>query len=103
MSYSASRSADASVSDSSRLPSTIEKSHLAGDGSDSNISSNCDLSVQGGGHSMESPDTQPARHTAAPLQDHLVHTASLAGNDDSLRRPVHQQILDPPLGGELNR
>ena len=90
MSDSASRSADASdVSGSSRLPSTIEKSHRVDNGSESFISSDCDLSATGGDHSVKSPEPQPARHTSAPLQDHLVHAtadlAPLAENDDRSR------------------
>ena len=90
MSDSANRSAAASdVSGSSRLPSTIEKSHLADSGNDSFTSSDCELPAGGGDHSRESPQPQPARHTVAPLQDHLVHTtadlASLAENDDRSR------------------
>ena len=90
MSDSASRSAAASdVSGSSRLLSTIEKSHLADSGNDSFISSDCELSAGGGNHSRESPQLQPAHHTVAPLQDHLVHAtadlASLAENDDRSR------------------
>ena len=91
MSDSASRSAAASdVSGSSRLPSTIEKSHLADSGNDSFISSDCELSAGGGDHSRESPQPQPGRNTSAPLQDHLVHAtadlASLAENDDRSRK-----------------
>ena len=87
MSDSASRSAAASdVSGSSRLPSTIEKRHFVENGSESFISSDCDLSATGGDHSVKSPEPQPARHTSAPLQDHLVHAtadlAHLAENDD---------------------
>ena len=90
MSDSANRSAAASdVSGSSRLPSTIEKSHLADSGSESFTSSDRELSVGGGDHSGKSPQTQPARHTSAPLQDHLVHAtadlAPLAENDDRSR------------------
>ena len=90
MSDSASRSADASdVSGSSRLPSTIEKSHLADSGNGSFTSSDCELSAGGGDHSRESPQPQPVRDTSAPLQDHLVHAtadlASLAENDDRSR------------------
>ena len=90
MSDSASRSAAASdVSGSSRLPSTIEKSHLADSGSDSFTSSDRELSAGGGGHSGKSPQSQPVHHTSAPLQDHLVHAtadlASLAENDDRSR------------------
>ena len=90
MSDSASRSAAASdVSGSSRLPSTIEKSHLADSGNDSFISSDCELSAGGGDHARESPQPQPVRNIVAPLQDHLVHAtadlASLAENDDRLR------------------
>ena len=90
MSDSASRSAAASdVSGSSRLPSTIEKSHLADSGNDSFISSDCELSAGGGDHARESPQPQPARDIVAPLQDHLVHAtadlASLAENDDRSR------------------
>ena len=90
MSDSADRSAAASdVSGSSRLPSTIEKSHLADSGNDSFISSDCELSARGGDHSRESPQPQPGRNTSAPLQDHLVHAtadlASLAENDDRSR------------------
>ena len=88
MSDSASRPADASdVSGASRLPSTIERSHLVDNGSESFISSDCDLSATGGDHSEKSPEPQSARHTSAPLQEPLVHaTASLsdhlAENDD---------------------
>ena len=91
MSDSADRSAAASdVSGSSRLPSTIEKSHLADSGNDSFISSDCELSAGGGDHSRESPQPQPVRDTSAPLQEHLVHTTAtlsehLAENDDRLR------------------
>ena len=90
MSDSASRPADASdVSGSSRLLSTIETSHLVDNGSESFISSDCDLSATGGDHSVKSPEPQLARHTSAPLQDHLVHAAadlaSLAENDDHSR------------------
>ena len=90
MSDSASRSAAASdVSGSSRLPSTIEKSHLADSGSESFTSSDRELSVGGGDHSGKSPQSQPAHHTSAPLQDHLVHAtadlAPLAENDDRSR------------------
>ena len=90
MSDSANRSAAASdVSGSSRLPSTIEKSHLADSGNDSFTSSDCELPAGGGDHSRESPQPQPARHIVAPLQDHLVHTtadlAPLAENDDRSR------------------
>ena len=90
MSDSASRSAAASdVSGSSRLPSTIEKSHLADSGSESFTSSDRELSVGGGDQSRKSPQPQPARHTSAPLQDHLVHAtadlAPLAENDDRSR------------------
>ena len=93
MSDSASRSAAASdVSGSSRLPSTIEKSHLADSGSDSFTSSDRELSAGGGGHSGKSPQSQPVHHTSAPLQDHLVHAtadlASLAENDDRSRHGV---------------
>ena len=96
MSESASRSAAASdVSGSSRLPSTIEKSHLADSGSESFTSSDRELSVGGGDHSGKSPQPQPARHTSAPLQDHLVHAtadlASLAENDDRSRFRAHQE------------
>ena len=98
MSDSASRSAAASdVSGSSRLPSTIEKSHLADSGNDSFISSDCELSAGGGDHSRESPQPQPARHTSAPLQDHLVHAtadlASLAENDDRSRENISEILL----------
>ena len=90
MSDSANRSAAASdVSGSSRLPSTIEKSHLADSGNDSFTSSDCELPAGGGDHSRESPQPQPARHIVAPLQDHLVHAtadlAPLAENDDRSR------------------
>ena len=90
MSDSADRSADASdVSGSSRLPSTIEKSHLADSGNDSFTSSDCELPAGGGDHSRESPQPQSARHIVAPLQDHLVHAtadlAPLAENDDRSR------------------
>ena len=90
MSDSASRSADASdVSGSSRLPSTIEKSHLADSGNGSFTSSDRELSAGGGDHSRESPQPQPVHHTSAPLQDRLVHAtadlASLAENDDRSR------------------
>ena len=93
MSDSASRSAAASdVSGSSRLPSTIEKSHLADSGSESFTSSDRELSVGGGEHSGKSPQSQPADHTSAPLQDLLVHAtadlAPLAENDDRSRWKV---------------
>ena len=98
MSDSASRSAAASdVSGSSRLPSTIEKSHLADSGSESFTSSDRELSVGGGDHSGKSPQPQPARHTSAPLQDHLVHAtadlAPLAENDDRSRCVVRPSSL----------
>ena len=97
MSDSASRSAAASgVCGSSRLPSTIEKSHLADSGNDSFTSSDRELSAGGGDHRRESPQPQPARHTSAPLQDHLVHAtadlASLAENDDRSRTSIHTRF-----------
>ena len=103
MSDSADRSAAASdVSGSSRLPSTIEKSHLADSGNDSFISSDCELSAGGGDHSRESPQPQPARDIVAPLQDHLVHAtadlASLAENDDRSRKIATLRISRPSSG-----
>ena len=103
MSDSASRSAAASdVSGSSRLPSTIEKSHLADSGNGSFTSSDCELSAGGGDHSRESPQPQPVRDTSAPLQDHLVHAtadlASLAENDDRSRKIATLRISRPSSG-----